>query len=336
MKGTIQKLKSKHDLTEDQMEAAMTAIMNGHTTREEIADFLLALRDKRPTIPELTAAARIMRKFVFKISTRHEVILDTCGTGGDKKGTFNISTIAAFVVSGAGVVVAKHGNRSVSSRCGSADLLEGLGVNITIEQEHLSECLDEIGIAFLFAQRLHPAMKNVAQVRKELGVETIFNILGPLTNPAMATHQMIGVYDSCLLKPVAEVLRNLGSKRAMVVHGEDGLDEVTITASTFVCEFTGQEVTSYTLQPADFKIDLCPLEALQGGDLKINVRIAEEILKGKKGPPRDIVVLNAGCALYVAQKAKTIAQGLQLAEKSIDSGQAWEKLDALKEFTHAS
>ena len=336
MKNYIQKLKDKNNLTSQEIERIMHSIMSGHSAAEDVSEFLLALRAKGPTVEEITAAARIMRKFVLKITTRHDVVLDTCGTGGDRQNTFNISTIAAFIVAGAKVVVAKHGNRSVSSRCGSADLLEALGVNLNIEQEHLSECLDEIGIAFLFAQKLHPAMKNVAQIRKDLGVETIFNILGPLTNPAMATHQMIGVYNRDLVQPVAEVLKNLGLERGLVVHGSDGLDEVTTTGSTFVSEFNGKEVLSYEIHPQELKIPLSSLEELKGGDLKKNVQIAEEILNGKKGPKRDIVVLNAGCALYTVGAAKNISEGIKLAEKSIDTGKALDKLDALKEFTHSA
>lgn len=336
MKTIIQKLKSKINLTTAEIERVMQSIMSGQCAPPEVAEFLLALREKGPTVDEITGAAKIMRRFVLKINTRHDVILDTCGTGGDRQNTFNISTIAAFVVAGAGVVVAKHGNRSVSSRCGSADLLEGLGINLNIEQEHLSECLDEIGIAFLFAQKLHPAMKNVAQIRKDLKVETIFNILGPLTNPAMATHQMIGVYNRDLITPIAKVLKNLGLMRGLVVHGSDGLDEVTTTAPTFISEFNGKEILSYEVNPQELNIPLATAEELKGGDLKKNVQIAEDILSGKKGPKRNIVVLNAGCALYAAQAAPNIAEGIKLAEKSIDSSRAIDKLDALKEFTHSA
>ena len=336
MKNYIQKIKNGGNLSAAEIEKVMSLIMSGRALPEDVSGFLLKLREKGPTVEEITAAAKIMRKFVLKISTRHDVVLDTCGTGGDRQNTFNISTLAALVVAGAGVVVAKHGNRSVSSRCGSADLLEALGVNLNIEQEHLSECLDEIGIAFMFAQKLHPAMKHVAQIRKELGVDTIFNILGPLTNPAMATHQMIGVYNRDLVLPVAQVLKNLGSKRAIVVHGGDGLDEVTTTGTTFVSEYNGHEILSYEIDPQELKIELSQPEELKGGDIKKNVEIANGILKGKKGPQRDIVVLNAACALYVAQKAKNLVQGIKMAGESIDSGEALDKLDALKEFTHSA
>lgn len=334
MKEYIERIKNRENLLAQEMEDIMRSIMSGSVAGADIADFLLALREKGPTVDEITAAAKIMRQFVVPIETRHPVVLDTCGTGGDKKNTFNISTISALVVAGAGVIVAKHGNRSVSSKCGSADVLEALGVNLNVEQERLSQCLDEIGIAFLFAQRLHPAMKTVAAVRKELKVETVFNVLGPLTNPAKATHQMMGVYNRDLVAPMAQVLANLGLKKALVVHGSDGMDEVTTSAPTFVSEFNGREVISYEVDPRELGIVLASEKDLRGADIKENTRIAEEILSGKKGPKRDIVVLNAAYALYTAEAVKTISQGIKAASQSIDSGKANEKLEALKEFTH--
>ena len=334
MKNCITKLKQHENLGPQEIEAVMQTIMSGKAPERDIEDFLLALREKGPTVEEITGAARIMREFVIRIPTKHEVILDTCGTGGDKKNTFNISTIAALVVAAAGVVVAKHGNRSVSSRCGSADLLEALGINLNLDEEKLSTCLDEISIAFLFAQRLHPAMKNVAPVRKRLGVETIFNVLGPLTNPAMATHQMMGVYNRDLVEPMAYVLQNLGLKKAMVVHGSDGLDEVTTTGVTFVSEFDGKTVSNYTIDPVELKLELAEANDLEGGDLSTNVFLAKEILKGKKCPQRDIVVLNAAGALYISEVVKNFSKGITLANEVIDSGQARKKLEALKEFTN--
>ncbi len=335
MKTIIQKLQDKTNLTPAEMEKLMHSILSGKESKEDLAAFLLAMRAKGPTVEEITVAARLMRRFGIKVATMHDVILDTCGTGGDCKGTFNISTVAAFVICGAKVVVAKHGNRSVSSRCGSADLLEALGINLNCDQELLSECLDEIGMAFLFAQKLHPAMKNVAAVRKELGGETIFNLLGPLSNPAGATHQLMGVYHRELILPMVKVLKNLGLQRAMVVHGKDGLDEVTTTGPTFAAEYDGDGIKEYEINPKEFKIGLARPEDLHCQDLKENVRIAQDVLKGKPGPHRDIVVLNAACGLYVAGKAKTIAQGIELANQSIDSGRAWDKLEALKEFSNA-
>jgi anthranilate phosphoribosyltransferase len=330
----IAKLRNKENLTEKEIESVMQVLVSGKTPQEDIKDFLSALNDKGPTVEEITGAAKALRKFLIPVKTKHKVILDTCGTGGDTKGTFNISTITAFVVAGAGVAVAKHGNRSVSSRCGSADVLEGLGVNIDLDDKQLSKCLNEIGIAFLFAQKLHPAMKNVAPARKELKVKTIFNLLGPLINPAFATHQIMGVYSRELIDPIAQVLKNLGLKRALVVHGADGLDEVTTTGKTFISEYNGKNILSYDIDPQELNIELAQEEDLHGGDLGENIQIVKEILKGKKGPKRDIVLLNAAYALYAAEKVKNISEGLKMAEESIDSGKAKAKLENLIKFTN--
>jgi anthranilate phosphoribosyltransferase len=334
VKSYIHKLHNRENLTQSEIEAVMQEIMAGQAAEDDIAAFLLAIKQKGPTIEEITGAARIMRRFVVGIKTRHPRILDTCGTGGDKKNTFNISTITAFVVAGAGVVVAKHGNRSVSSPCGSADVLEAAGVNLDIEKQRLSECLDGTGIAFLFAQKLHPAMKNVAPVRKALGVETIFNVLGPLTNPAQATHQIMGVYSRDLVEPMAHVLKNLGLQRALVVHGSDGLDEITTTGRTDVSEYNGDDVISYAISPEELGIPIAKPGDLSGGDLQSHVKIFDGILNGRKGPKRDIVVVNAAYALYIAEKVKTIDEGLAMAQGSIDSGRALQKLEDLKEFTN--
>ena len=329
----IHKLERRENLSHDEIQDVMHQIMSGHADKEQIAATLLALRAKGPTVEEITGAAKIMRKFVVGIKSKHKNILDTCGTGGDKRNTFNISTVSAFVVAGAGVVVAKHGNRSISSKCGSADLLEAFGVNLNVEEDHLRECLDQVGIVFLFAQKLHPAMKNVAEIRKELGVETIFNILGPLTNPAHATHQVMGVYNRDLVEPLVHVLKNLGLKRALVAHGNDGLDEITTTETSFICEYNGQEIISYDLNPVELGIPLAKPKDLEGGSLDNNLQIFIDVLSGDHGPKRDIVVLNAAYALYVAGKVKEISEGITVAEDSIDSGKALEKLDALKRFT---
>ncbi|HBR15228.1 MAG TPA: anthranilate phosphoribosyltransferase [Candidatus Omnitrophica bacterium] len=334
MRNYILKLKKRENLTRQEIEEVMRTIMAGQAAEEDIAEFLLDLRAKGPSIEELTGAARIMRQYVVGIKTRHQDILDTCGTGGDKKNTFNISTASALVAAGAGAVVAKHGNRRVSGPCGSADVLEALGVNLDMEEALLGACLDEVGITFLFAQKLHPAMKNVAAVRKKLGVETIFNILGPLTNPAMATHQMIGVYSRDLTEPLAHVLKNLGLKKALVVHGSDGLDEVTITGRTFISEYNGREVISYDMGPEELGFQIGSLKDLEGGDLSAHVRILKGVLSGAPGPQRDIVVLNAAYALYAAEKTQNIEDAVQLAQASIDSGNALKKLEALKAFTH--
>jgi anthranilate phosphoribosyltransferase len=248
--------------------------------------------------------------------------------------TFNISTLSAFVACGSGLVVAKHGNRAVSSRCGSADLLEALGVNINIDEQKLEECLEKVGIGFLFAPNLHPAMKYVAGVRKELGLRTIFNLLGPLTNPAFATHQLLGVYDLKLLKVLAEVLVNLGVRHGLVVHGLDGLDEITTTTSTRICELKNKKLKFYNIEPSDFGIKKARLKDLEGGSIQANAQIARGILQRDRGPKRDIVIFNAGCAIYTADKAKTIRQGIELAKESIDSGRALKKLEELRELTN--
>ena len=281
MQVMIDKLKNKENLTQEEMEMIMQEIMSGEASEESITNFLLDLREKGPTVDEITAAAKIMRQFSLNIKTKHNIIFDTCGTGGDKMNTFNISTIAAIIVAAAGVAVAKHGNRSVSSLCGSADILEALGVNLDLGQEPLSACLDEVGIAFLFAQKLHPAMKNVAAIRKKLGVETIFNILGPLTNPAKATHQILGVYSKDLVTPMVEVLKNLGLKRAIVVYGSDGLDEITTTGKTFISEFNGKEIFSYDILPDELWINPAQSRDLKGGDLQTNAGIFQDILNSK-------------------------------------------------------
>ncbi len=333
MKEYIEKIRRNENLSSREIEAVMGRIMSGEAPDNLVADLLLALNLKGPTIDEITGAARLLQKFYLPVKTKHPLVLDTCGTGGDKKNTFNISTITAFVVAGAGVIVAKHGNRSVSSKCGSADILEALGVNLDVQHDRLGTCLDEVGIAFLFAQKLHPAMKNVASVRKTLGVETIFNILGPLINPARATHQLMGVYSRDLVEPLANVLRNLGLKKALVVHGHDGLDEVSTTGQTFVAEWNGRDILSYDISPEDFGIPLSKDEDLKGGDLKTNLFIAKEILDGVGGPRRDVVVFNAAYALYAAEKVQDISEGIALAAESLDSRKAKAKLETLIEFT---
>jgi anthranilate phosphoribosyltransferase len=330
----IFQIEQGENLNPDEISKVMEMIMTAQAPLEDIKDFLMALNKKGPTVEEITACALIMRKFVIPVKANHEIILDVVGTGGDHKNTFNISTVTAIVVAACGVVVAKHGNRRVSSRCGSADVLEALGINVQMEEKHLGECLDKIGLAFLYAQHLHPAMKNVAPARQELGVRTIFNILGPLTNPAKATHQVMGVYSRDLLEPMAEVLKNLGLKRALVVHGNDGLDEITTTDKTFVSEFNGQEIISYDIDPDELGIARARLKDLAGGDAAFNAALVREILKGARGPKRDIVVLNAAYALYTAQAVGNLQQGIRMAEGAIDSKRSLQKLEELKEFTN--
>jgi anthranilate phosphoribosyltransferase len=334
MRDYIHKIQQGENLSHEEITVVMELIMTAQAPLQEIKDFLLALNKKGPTVEEITACAIIMRKFVIPVKTHHEIILDIVGTGGDHKNTFNISTVTAIIAAACGVAVAKHGNRRITSRCGSADVLEALGVNLNIEEEHLSECLDKIGLAFLFAQHLHPAMKNVAFARQELGVKTIFNILGPLTNPARATHQMMGVYSRDLLEPMAQVLKNLGLKRALVVHGNDGLDEITTTDKTFVSEFNGLEIISYDIDSDELGIPRARIEDFAGGNAADNASIMRKILEGKRGPRRDIVVVNAAYALYTAQAVGNLKQGLGMAEHAIDSKRASQKLEELKEFTN--
>ena len=328
------KLSQKEDLTQDQMHTVMQEIMTGATNTPAIVDFLKALNDKGETVEELTAAVEVMRRYVTRIQTGNIPLLDTCGTGGDRKSTFNVSTTVAFVAAGCGITVAKHGNRSVSSCCGSADILEALGVDINMSKEKIERCLDEIGIAFLFAQQLHPAMKHAMPARKEIGAKTMFNILGPLSNPAGATHQLIGVYDRRWLGVLARVLLNLGTVHALVVHGEDGLDEITTTAGTLVSEVNKGKVSSYKISPEDFGFQKASLEDLLGGDASVNADILLDVLNAKPGPRRDIVVLNAAAAIYAADKAASITEGIKIARDTIDSRAALKKLELLKEYSH--
>ncbi len=336
MRDLIDKIQQKRNLTPGEMRAAMMEIMAGRVIDADIRDFLLALNAKGFTVEEITAAAQAMRKFVVLLETRHEVVLDTCGTGGDSKGTFNISTAVAFVVAACGIIVAKHGNRSVSSNSGSADVLESAGINLDMPHERLSSCLDKVGIAFMFAQRHHPAMKHVAAVRKALGVKTIFNILGPLTNPARATHQMVGVYNRELTSQFAQVLQVLGAERAVVVHGADSLDEVSTAADTFVTEFDGKDIRSYEVRPEAFGIRRVAEAELKGGAPADNARIMTAVLRGQGTPAQtDIVALNAGFALYAAGAVVSVDAGLERARGVIASGSGWDKLQELKEYSHS-
>ena len=333
IKDLIRQLLTKKDLTPLQMQEVMREILSGSVDTADIIAFLTSLNNKGETVGELTAAVNAMLKYVEPIIVDKPKILDTCGTGGDKKGTFNISTLAALVASGAGITVAKHGNRSLSSKCGSADILEALGVKIDMEPAQIKSCLEEIGIAFLFAPKLHSAMRHVMPARKQIPQKTIFNILGPLINPARATNQLIGVYSKDWVRPLAEVLRNLGSRHILVVHGADGLDEVTTTDKTYVTEVKDGQVKDYLIAPEDFGFKRSALEELSGGSLQDNVSLTLRLLSGEQGPRRDIVLLNAGCAIYAGDRAETITQGISLAQQSIDSGAALEKLNLLKEHS---
>lgn len=320
------------DLLFEQAHEVMGRIMRGECTDAQIGAYLVALHMKGETPGEIAGSAQAMREAVVAIQTRHvaATIVDTCGTGGDGKHTLNISTLAALVAAGAGVVIAKHGNRSVSSQCGSADLLKQLGVNITAPPDIVGRCLDEVGIGFLFAPTLHPAMKYAIGPRREIGVRSIFNILGPLTNPAGAGRQVLGVFSPRLVPQLAETLRQLGSQHALVVHGSDGLDELTTAGYTEVAELKEGEIRSWQARPLDFDIEEARLEALQSGGPEESAKIAMEILQGWKGPRRDIVVLNAAAAIYVGGQAPSLREAVATARQSIDKGWALEKLEALK------
>jgi anthranilate phosphoribosyltransferase len=346
IKEAILKVVERRNLSQEEMEAAMREIMDGEASHALIASFITALRMKGETIDEITGAARVMRRKATRIPIKsrpvsidcddinldEETILDTCGTGGDSTGTFNISTTCAFVAAGAGIKVAKHGNRAVSSCCGSADVLSELGVNLELSPEQVGRCVDEIGIGFLYAPLLHSAMKYALIPRREIGIRTMFNLLGPLSNPAGANAQVMGVYEADLTDKLAHVLLNLGTKRAMVVHGMDGLDEITVTRESRVSEVKDAGVHTYILDPRDYGIELSSAEGLLGGDAASNAAITLSVLKGEKGPRRDIVLLNSGAAIYTGGGASSLADGIKKAAESIDSGAALEKLQTLIEF----
>jgi anthranilate phosphoribosyltransferase len=330
--AAIGKLIDQQDLTEEEAAQAMRQIMEGNATPAQIGAFLTALRIKGETIEEITGCARVMREKATHIRAPYPNTVDTCGTGGDGSQSFNISTTAAFVVAGAGVPVAKHGNRAMSSRCGSADLLQALGVDIELSPERAEACLAEVGITFLFAPLFHSAMKYALGPRREIGVRTIFNILGPLTNPAGATLQILGVSRHDLAEPLAHVLGKLGSARAMVVHGTDGLDEITTTGETYIAALNAGQVVTYTISPEQFGLRRAPLGAFAGGDAQENAAITMAVLEGKHGPHRDVVLLNAAAALAVAGAAVDLKVGLELAAQALDSGAALQALRRLQRF----
>ncbi len=334
MKALLALVAEGKDLTEAQAETAMTLMMNGDATPAQVAAFLMALRIKGETVEEITGAARIMRARATQVTHHQPIAVDTCGTGGDKSNTFNISTTAAFVVAGAGVPVAKHGNRAASSLTGSADVLEALGVNLTLTAEQVGQCIDQIGIGFMFAPTLHTSMKHVAPVRREIGMRTIFNLLGPLTNPASAQAQVMGVFHPNLTEPLARVLGNLGCGHALVVHGLDGVDEISISAPTVISEMEDGYVQTYRVAPEDLGISRAPREYIRGGTKEENARITEAILAGETGPRRDVVLLNAAAALLAADRVGSLREGVALAEQSIDSGAALKALTGLRELSH--
>jgi anthranilate phosphoribosyltransferase len=334
IKEAIQRASEGKDLSQDEAAEAMTEIMQGEATQAQMGALLTALRIKGESVDEITGFARIMRAKATVIPHKQDFVADTCGTGGDHSGSFNISTTAAFVIAGCGVHVAKHGNRGMTSAVGGADVLGALGVKIDISPEKVGQCIDEVGIGFLFAPALHQATKHVVGPRKEIGIRTVFNLLGPLTNPAGAKHQLMGVFDADYAEKLASVLGNLGSKHAMVVNGEDGLDEITTCGETRVAEWKGGKVRSFYLHPEEYGIAVAKPEDLKGGDAALNAEILRSILKGEKGPKRDIVLLNAAAALAAADKVAAIKDGLPLAAESIDSGAALKKLEALSSFSN--
>ena len=348
IKEAIGKVVLRQDLTETEMIEVMNQIMGGEATPAQVGAFLAALRMKGETIEEIAGAARVMRDHATpirvgkaldidreEINLDRETILDTCGTGGSGTKSFNISTTVAFVVSACGVKVAKHGNRSISSACGSADVLEALGVNLNVTPQQVESCINEVGVGFLFAPALHRAMKHAIGPRREIGIRSIFNILGPLTNPAGADRQVLGVYDEKLVEMLAKVLAKLGCRRGFVVHGQDGMDEITLTGPTRIAEINADQVSLSTIEPEDFGLRRCLLSDLQGGDAEENAAIVRDVLGGNEGPKRDIVLLNSAYALVASGIVESVESGLQKARNTIDAGLAKAKLEGLVILTNA-
>jgi len=335
LKRFIQKVVEKNHLSEAESAEAMEIIMNGEASPSQIGSFLTALRMKGETIQEITGFAKAMRARAIRIRARNGArVVDTCGTGGDGRGTFNISTGVAFVAAGGGCTVAKHHNRSVSSQCGSADVLEALGVKYDLCPERAEISLQEFGLAFLFAPLFHPATKHALVPRREIRIRTVFNLLGPLTNPAGATIHLSGLYRRDLLQPIAEVLRNLGSQAAFVVHGEDQCDEISITGKTTVCELKGGKIKTYQIEPEGVGLRKARLEEIQGGTPEKNADILLQVLQGKPGPPLDAVLLNTAAVFVGAGKVSNLREGVEVARESIDSGRAIKKLKDLIQFSN--
>ena len=334
IKDAIAKLADRSSITEQEAESVMLEIMDGAATPSQIAAYLMGLRLKGETVEEIAGSVRAMRAKAVRIAVGDPLVVDTCGTGGDGAHTFNISTTTALVVAGAGLTVAKHGNRSVSSKSGSADVLSALGVKIDVSTERVADCINEVGIGFLFAPLYHGAMKHCAGPRQEMGIRTMLNLLGPLTNPAGATIQVLGVYESRLTSLLGNVLMHLGSQHCFVVHGMDGLDEITLTTTTQVSEAKGGILSNYFLNPAEIGLALVPAKNLAGGTPQENAAITRDILQGRKGPKRDIVCLNAAPALVAGRKATNLQDGFLLAGQAIDTGAAAETLARLVAFTN--
>ncbi len=334
IKEAINLLVQRKNLSEHEMIGSMRDIMEGNATDAQIASFLIALRMKGETIEEITGAAKVMREKVTKIKAPAYTV-DTCGTGGDMSCTFNISTTSAFIVAACGVPVAKHGNRSVSSKCGSADVLEALGIKIDLAPQKVEKCLDTTGFGFMFAPLFHPAMKYAVGPRKEMGIRTIFNILGPLTNPAGAERQLMGVFQDELTEKLSQVLANLGVKHAFVVHGEDGLDEITNADRTKISELKDGKVRTYFITPEDLGFSRAKTSDLAGGDAQGNAAMTMDVLKGRKGPKRDVVIMNAAAALITGDRAKNLSDAVKLAADAIDSGAAFRKLEEVRTISNS-
>lgn len=331
----LQRITAHQEIMHDDMVSLMRQIMQGDISPVLIAAIITGLRVKKETVGEITAAAQVMREFASKVAVPdHTHLVDTCGTGGDSLHTFNISTAAAFVAAAAGARVAKHGGRSVSSKSGSADVLEALGINLNQTPQQVAQSVDEIGVGFMFAPNYHAAMKHAAPVRRELGIKTLFNILGPLTNPASAKRQVLGVFNADLVKTLALVLQRLGSEHVLIVHGSDGLDEITITGETSIGELKNGQVSVYTVRPEDFNLKTSAIEAIQVTDSTDARTMLLSVLENTTGPARDIVLMNAGAAIYAAGIADTLEQGIKAALRAIESGAALKKLHDLVEFTH--
>jgi anthranilate phosphoribosyltransferase len=334
MQAAIRKVVEGRHLRAQEMTSVMHEIMGGQATSAQIGGFLVGLHMKGETVEEIAAAATVMRELALPVHVHSPHLIDTCGTGGDAAGTFNISTASALVAAAAGAKVAKHGNRSVSSKSGSADVLEAAGVRLDLSPAQIGECIDRVGVGFLFAPLHHGAMKHAIGPRREMGVRTIFNLLGPLTNPAGASSQVIGVFAQAWVEPLAQVMKRLGSRHVMVVHSQDGLDEISISAATQVAELKDGEVRCYTIAPEDFGLLRHPLEALRVGSVEESLARIREVFGGQLGPARDIVILNAGAAIYTAGLANSLKQGVQKAMAAIDNSSAARVLERLVSFSH--
>lgn len=335
MPAAIRAVTEQQDLDAEQMTAVMRMIMTGAATPAQIGGFLIGLRMKGETVDEITAAAQVMRELATPVAVDGPHLVDTCGTGGDGSGTFNISTTVAFVVAAAGGKVAKHGNRSISSKSGSADVLEAAGVNLAISAEQVAQCINQLGVGFMFAPQHHGAMKHAIGPRREMGVRTLFNLLGPLTNPASAPYQVIGVFSEAWLQPLAEVLAKLGSQHVLVVHAEDGMDEISIGSATYIAEMQQGQVTRYQVEPEQFGLQRADVAQLAVDGAEQSLVIVRNVLDGQAGAAQDIVALNAGAAIYVADLATSLADGVKKAQAVIQSGAARKKLDALVELTQS-